>query len=289
MNSPTLTAHATQMGMVIGTAAYMAPEQARGKPVDRRADIWAFGVVLYEMLTGRRAFEGDDVSITLASVLKDDSKWDALPTDLPRPLARLLRRCLEKDSKRRLSAIGDARLELDEQEPASVTSPMPTSTRPSSSVLSRLWPAVVGIVITAAAAAALWPSASPSTSTGLARLAILPPPGDRLYPDSTGVAVSPDGTMVAFVVGSVARSESALWVRSLASMSARRLDDSDGAAMPFWSPDSRRIGFFTNNKLKTIAASGGRAETLADAPGGRGATWSRSNVTQLDPDTAQNV
>src|SRR5215813_7311726 len=114
MNSPTLTARATQMGMIIGTAAYMAPEQAKGKSVDQRADIWAFGVVLYEMLTGRRAFEGDDISITLAAVLKEDVDWQALPPDLPAPVRRLLRRCLEKDPKGRLSAIADARLELED-------------------------------------------------------------------------------------------------------------------------------------------------------------------------------
>ena len=113
-NSPTLTARATQMGMIIGTAAYMSPEQARGKAVDRRADVWAFGAIVYEMLTGTRAFEGDDVSVTLASVIKDDPRWTALPGDLPPALTRLLRRCLEKDPKRRLSAIGDARLELEE-------------------------------------------------------------------------------------------------------------------------------------------------------------------------------
>jgi serine/threonine protein kinase len=116
INSPTLTVQATQMGMILGTAAYMAPEQARGKAVDRRADIWAFGAVLYEMLSGRRAFEGDDISITLASVLKDEPKWTELPADLPPAITRLLRRCLEKDPRRRLSAIGDARLELDERE-----------------------------------------------------------------------------------------------------------------------------------------------------------------------------
>lgn len=110
MNSPTLSVHATQMGVILGTAAYMAPEQARGRPVDRRADIWAFGVVLFEMLTGQRAFEGDDVSITLASVLKDDVEWKALPANVPPSVRRLLHRCLAKDPRRRLSSIGDARL-----------------------------------------------------------------------------------------------------------------------------------------------------------------------------------
>ena len=283
MNSPTLTAHATQMGMVMGTAAYMAPEQARGKPVDRRADIWAFGVVLYEMLTGRRAFDGDDVSITLASVLKDDPKWQELPANLPTPLSRLLRRCLEKEPKRRLSAIGDARLELEEQEQTSAAmSPPPAA--PRISIVSRLWPAVAGIAITAAAAAALWPSAPSSTSAGVARVSILPPPGETVYPDSAGVAVSPDGTMVAFIVGSVARSENELWVRSLDSMSARRLEDTEGAALPFWSPDGRRIGFFTNSKMKLVTLAGGRVETLCDAPSGRGASWNRDNVILFAPD-----
>jgi eukaryotic-like serine/threonine-protein kinase len=133
-NSPTLTAHVTQLGMILGTAAYMAPEQAKGRAVDRRADIWAFGVVLYEMLTGRRAFAGDDLSDVLASVLKSEPVWTALPIDTPPPVQRLLRRCLEKDPRRRLSAIGDARLELDEHEPAAlattVVAPIAVAIRP---------------------------------------------------------------------------------------------------------------------------------------------------------------
>ena len=114
-HSPTITSPAmTGVGVLLGTAAYMSPEQARGKAVDKRTEIWAFGCVLYEMLTGRRAFDGDDISITLASVLKEDVSWVALPSDLPASVRRLLRRCLEKDPKRRLSAIGDARLEMEE-------------------------------------------------------------------------------------------------------------------------------------------------------------------------------
>jgi Tol biopolymer transport system component len=283
-NSPTLTARATQMGMVLGTAAYMSPEQARGRPVDRRADIWAFGAVLYEMLTGRRAFDGDDVSITLANVLKEDPQWTALPADLPAPLARLLRRCLEKDPRRRLSAIGDARLELDEPETTVVAERAAGLAAPRPSAWSRLWPALIGVLIAGGAAAAAWSYSASPPAAALARLSMLPPSGERLYPDSTGVAVSPDGTMVAFIVGAVARSEAQLWVRSVDSMAARRLDDAAGASQPFWSPDSRRIGYFTNTKLKIIAAAGGRAETIADAPGGRGGTWSASNVIVFAPD-----
>ena len=124
------------MGMIIGTAAYMAPEQARGKPVDRRADIWAFGAVLYEMLSGQRAFDGEDVSSTLASVLKDDVRWGALPKDLPAPILTLLRRCLEKDPKRRLSWIGEARLLLED--PGSLA-PMPPPGAAARAASSRTW------------------------------------------------------------------------------------------------------------------------------------------------------
>ena len=281
-NSPTLTARATQMGMVLGTAAYMSPEQARGRAVDRRADIWAFGAVLYEMLTGRRAFEGDDISITLANVLKEDPKWHALPPDLSQPIARLLRRCLEKDPKRRLSAIGDARLELDETDSA-VGAPGQNAASPArpAGLVARLLPFAAGILIAAAAAALMWPRGAASTAADggtVTRLSILPPPGEQLYPDSMGVAVSPDGTMVAYVVGGVTRAASQLWVRSLDSLKARRIESADGATLPFWSPDGKRIGFSTTDKLKVVSASGGRAETLADTTSARGGTWSQANV-----------
>jgi eukaryotic-like serine/threonine-protein kinase len=287
MNSPTLTARATQMGMILGTAAYMAPEQARGRAVDRRADIWAFGAVLYEMLAGRRAFEGEDISVTLANVIKSDVDWDVLPPDLPRPIRRLLRRCLEKDPRRRLSAIGDARLELDEPERAAAettgpTAPAAPASRPS--LVARVWPALAGIVVTAGVAALLWPRGPAAPNQGTIRLSILSPSSTELYPDSTGVAISPDGTMVAFLVGSVRRTDTELWVRSLSSKVARRLDDATGTVTPFWSPDSRRIGFFTSTKLKTIAASGGRSEVVADAPTGRGGIWLPSNDIIFAPD-----
>jgi Tol biopolymer transport system component len=137
-------------------------------------------------------------------------------------------------------------------------------------------------MLTVAVAAFFWPK-EPAAGR-LSRVSLLPPPGNEIYPDSTGVAVSPDGTAVVFVVGSVTQSATQLWIRPLDSNVAHRLDDTDGAVLPFWSPDSRRIGFFTNAKLKTIAVTGGRAETLCDAPGGRGAAWSRSNVIVFAPD-----
>ena len=282
MRSPTLTAR-TQMGMVIGTAAYMSPEQARGKVVDRRADIWAFGVVVFEMLTGKRAFEGDDISETLASVLKSEPNWSALPQDLPSPIRRLLRRCLEKEPRKRLSSIGDARLELDDNEPG-ITASGAGAPAPRPSWLSRLWPAAAAVAVMALVGWLAWPASSTMPDLPVARLSVLAPPGTVIYPDSSMVAISPDGTMAVFIVGSVSRSDTELWVRSLDSPVSRRLEAAEGAILPFWSPDSRRIGFFTNSKLKTIAATGGRAETLCDATGARGGAWSPSNVIVFAPD-----
>jgi Tol biopolymer transport system component len=283
-NSPTLTARATQLGMIIGTAAYMAPEQARGKSVDRRADIWAFGLVLHEMLTGRRVFDGEEISDVLAAVLRQDIDFTQLPAGTPSSVRRLLTRCLERDPRKRLSAMGDARLELDDREAAPAATPAAAVQIARPSLLSRIWPVAAAVIVTAIAAALLMPKASPAPLASLTRLAVLPPPGEELYPDSTGVAISPDGTMVAFVVGGVARSDTELWVRSLDSTTARRLDDAVGAQLPFWSPDSRRIGFFTPTKLETISVDGGRAEVLADAANGRGAVWTAANYILFAPD-----
>jgi len=279
MNSPTLTrqgygAAGTQLGMIIGTAAYMAPEQAKGRVVDRRADIWAFGVVLYEMLAGRRAFEGDDVSEILASVLKTAPDLSVVPAGVSPSVRRLLRRCLEKDPRRRLSAIGDARLELDEIEPAA-PAVHATATPARRSTVALLWPAAVGIVATAAVAALLWPSSRSTPDTTVTRLSVVTPPGLDIYPDSAEVAISPDGRTVAFVVGnSVTLSTSQLWIRSLDSIAARRLEAGDGAHLPFWSPDSRSIGFGADGKLKTLPVAGGRADEICNAANFRGGAWS---------------
>jgi len=295
-NSPTLTAHATQMGMILGTAAYMAPEQARGKSVDRRADIWAFGVVFYEMLTGRRMFEGEETSDVLAAVLRQEVNWSALPAATPPSVRRLLRRCLDRDPRKRLSAISDARLDIDDAISAPAGGDGPAAPAPAAPVapvgptlMSRLLPALAGVIVTALVAYLAWPKAAPAAGTStdpLARLSILAPPGEQIYPDSSGVAISPDGTMVAFIVGSMLRADTELWVRSLNTMKATRLEAGAGANLPFWSPDGRRVGYFTTTKLKTIAASGGRAETVCDAPSGRGAVWTPNNEIFFAPDAA---
>jgi serine/threonine protein kinase/Tol biopolymer transport system component len=291
IESPTFTAHMTQFGVIVGTAAYMAPEQARGKAVDRRADIWAFGVLLYEMVTGRRAFAGDEMSDVLAAVLRQDIDWSALPPATPPRLRQLLERCLERDPKSRLRDIGEARVALakiasgapDSSSSGITAAPgvPPARARWRTSMVPAALAATAGILLTVAV---LHPWSNAATEPPLARVSLLAPPGADLYPDSTGVAVSPDGTMVAFVVGGVTRSGSQLWVRSLSSMTAQRLEDGDGISLPFWSPDSRRIGFFTATKLRTIAASGGSSEIVCAATGGRGATWNKGNVIVFAPD-----
>jgi len=283
--SPTLAHTGTAAGLILGTAAYMSPEQARGKLVDKRADIWAFGVVLFEMLTGARLFAGETVSDTLAAVLKTDPEWALLPAGTPPPVERLLRRCLERDPRRRLRDIGEARLALDEAErPAAAPDRRATAPRPS--ILSRLWPAVAGVALAAAVGALVFPRSRPALDDAVTRLSVLPPPGAGLYPDTAQVALSPDGRRVAFVVGDTGRVSSQLWVRSLDSPVARRLDDGDGTGLPFWSPDSRRIAFFSVDKLKIVTADGGRAEVVCDAPNPRGGAWGSSNVIVFAPDAS---
>ena len=275
-NSPTLTARATQMGMILGTAAYMSPEQARGRPVDRRADVWAFGCVLYEMLTGRRAFAGDDITETLATVLKDPPDWSGLPRDLPSAVQRVLRRCLEKDPRKRLSAIGDARLELDEPDDVRAA-PAPAASASPRPLGPMFAAAAAGAVVTAAIAFGLWRMAgtdTPVRSESMMRTSMLAPESVVFSPDPADSAISPDGKLVVFVVGSVSGTgDSQLWIRPVNTLTAQRLENTEGAYLPFWSPDSGRIGFFADGKLKTIGRDGGRPEVICDAAVGRGGTW----------------
>ena len=284
-NSPTLTARATQMGMIIGTAAYMAPEQAKGRSADRRADIWAFGVVLYEMLTGQRTFAGDDISEVLASVLKTDPEWHAIPAEVPPSVRRLLRRCLEKDPRKRLSSIGDARLELDEIEQVA-TAAAPTVVGPRRTFLSMLMPAAAGAIVTAAIAAVVWTTTRQAPSPVVTRLSVIPDAGAEMYPDSAEVAISPDGRSVVFVVGDPQKTESQLWIRSLDSVVTRRVEGGDGAHLPFWSPDGSRIGFSADLKLKTVPVQGGRAAIVCNSPGFRGAAWNKNDVIIFAADSS---
>ena len=281
MNSPTLTARGTQLGVIVGTAAYMAPEQARGRPADRRADVWAFGIVLYEMLTGRRAFEGDDISITLASVLKDDVDWRALPTDLPASVRRLLRRCLEKDPKRRLSAIADARLELNDAEGSTEVAAVPAPV----AAQTRQWiPWTIAVLASVAAVTSvlLWtPWREPERVRPIRLSTEIGVDGALAVNLGAGAVISPDGRVAVFVVNSDGRNR--LYVRRLEQLQTVLLQETEDAMSPFFSPDSQTIGFFTPGKLKKIAVSGGAVTTLCDAPNGRGGSWGADGTIVFQP------
>ena len=284
--SPTLTQGMTEVGVLLGTAAYMSPEQARGKPVDKRADIWAFGAVLLETLTGRKAFGGDTITDMIAAVVAREPEWERLPADTPKSVTRLLRRCLEKDQEQRLRDIGDARLELEEM----LANPEGLHAEPeavaASSKTSLLWK--VGTAVLALLAAglgfALW-RASQSEPPAITRAFIPAPVGAEFdlgtdYP--APVAISPDGRTLVYGVqedGTTKR----LWVRELDDLEARPLAGTDGAMYPFWSPDSRFLGFFAQGKLKKVEVTGGPAMSLCDAPNGKGGTWNRDGVIVFAP------
>jgi serine/threonine-protein kinase len=297
--SPTLTARATQAGVILGTAAYMSPEQARGRAVDRRADIWAFGAVLYEMLTGRRAFEGEDVSFTLANVLKEGVDWSALPADLPPGVRRLLRRCLEKDPRRRLASMADARLELEDTETAGATGAATGSgawasgtgsgaAAPARRALSL--PVALGIaaaaaLLTAGLMRAFAPATAPvaQAAHGVTRLAVALAENDEVVDTNrVPLALSPDGSMLAFVARHDGIQQ--LCLRRFTERDPVPLPGTEGATMPFFSPDGQWIAFFAQTKLKRIAVGGAAMQIVtADAPDPRGGAWGRDGVIYFAP------
>jgi len=268
--SPTLGVNATGAGMILGTAAYMSPEQARGKLVDRRVDIWAFGCVLFEMLTGTQTFGGDTVSDAVAAILRGDVDWRALPADTPPAIGRLLRRCLEKDPQKRLPHIGVARLEIDE---ALSGAPPPPRASPPPATVGRervVWlaVAVLGAIAAAVIARTLQrPPEAPSLN-----LEVTTPPTT----DPMSFAISPDGQSLVFVAQSAGAPR--LWVRSLETGAMRALGGTDDARNPFWSPDSRSIGFVARARLKRIDLDSGSIRELANAVNSFGGTWNRDGV-----------
>ena len=274
-NSPTLSMNATVAGVILGTAAYMSPEQARGKTVDRRADIWAFGVVLFEMLTGRAVFAGEDVSETLAFVMTKEPAFDALPAKTPLAVRNLLQRCLAKDVRQRLQHIGEARFALEH----AGDTPAAPVTVPVGSPLGngRLAWAVAAIAIVAALvlAFAYFNRAPADQETN--KVSVLPPSNAAISSDSAP-AISPDGRRLAFVAQE-SSGKSLLWVRPLNSLIAQSLAGTEDARQPFWSPDSRFIGFFASGKLKKVDASGGPPQTLCEVgPGTFGGTWNQNGA-----------
>ena len=264
MNSPTITSPATQMGMILGTAAYMAPEQAKGKAVDRRADIWAFGVVLYEMLTGRRPFVGETMTDVIAAIVTREPDWAALPPATPRPIRDLLARCLDKDPRRRLRDIGEARLALERAGAAGADAPAVAAAAPP-------WRRALPWAVTAAALvialASVWMlSARPtSSSAALVRFTVLPPFGVR-RPVGQGFAVSPDGRILAFSASSN-DGQIRIFLRRLDEPGADPVAGSENGVLPFWSPDSRSIAFTKDGGLFRVNLDSGAQRRLCDIPG----------------------
>jgi Tol biopolymer transport system component len=271
-NSPTLTMSATQAGVILGTAGYMSPEQARGKTVDKRADIWGFGVVLYEMLTGRHLFKGEDVGEILAAVIKEEPNFDAVPASV----RRLLRMCLQKDPKKRLHDIADVWLLLEE-------TPVGGGPVRLGGGRARLLPWMI-------AAGAFFVIALASAPFSVAHLREKPPVAtpvrfqipmpEKVTLGGGAFSLSPDGRLLVFAaIG--ADSTRRLYVRTLDALEARPLQGTEGAGLypPFWSPDSRFVGFSIGNKYMKVDVTGGPPQTLCELPGtlGTGA-WGRNGV-----------
>jgi serine/threonine protein kinase len=275
--SPTLASPAmTQAGIILGTAAYMSPEQAKGKPVDRRSDVWAFGCVLYEMIAGRQAFQGESVPEVLAGVIERDPDWSHLPAALPVRLHDLLRRCLEKDPKKRRRDIGDIRIEIEQalSDPPQRAAPVAnqTSSRPA-----RLAWIVAAILAVALAGAIARPYLSAPTEPLETRVDISTPE----TPDPSALALSPDGRRLVFVASRNGQPQ--LYLRSLDADTAQPLSGTEGARLPFWSPDSRSIGFFDLRQLKRIDVPGGLVQSVSSAAPGVGGTWGPDGVIVFAP------
>jgi eukaryotic-like serine/threonine-protein kinase len=281
MNSPTITSPATQMGMILGTAAYMSPEQARGKPVDRRADIWAFGCLLYEMLSGRRAFGGDDISLTLAAVLKEDVDFTALPADTPDSVRRMLRRCLQKDPRKRLSAIADARLDLEESSREAPAGGQATAA-PSGWQRQVVWTAAGALAALAIGAAGitLWRPASPAPS--IVRSEISFPATVLAISGNRSFAIDPSATEIVFV-GQVSGHPDRLYRRRLAADTAEPVAGTDGAMGPSFSPDGQWLVFTQQGRLKKMPAAGGGAIDLGDVGASAGVGFLPDGSFVLNP------
>jgi len=259
-DSPTML---SAVGMIIGTAAYMAPEQARGKVVDKRADIWAFGVVVYEMITGKRLFEGEDVVETLAAVVHKEPDLTAVPANV----RRLLERCLAKDPNKRLRDISGVELLLEASQ---------TATVPLAPITSRIaWIIAAAAIASAAAVSVVHYREAPAVSQTLR--STIPSPEGTVH----SFAISPDGRNL--VIAVEANGKRQLWLRPMDGLQPQPMAFTEGAVYPFWSPDSHWVAFFADNKLKKIEVTGGAAQSICDATDPRGGTWNRDGVIVISP------
>ena len=283
-NSPTLSVAATQQGMILGTAAYMSPEQARGKEVDKRSDIWAFGVVLFEMLTGRQVFTGDTVSDTLASVLAREPKWESLPKNLHPRIRLLLHRCLQKDPQKRLRDAADVALEIEE----AIDAPIITETAQAAPwlgswrriILLGAITVLIGLVIGWIVRPLI--SQKPSSLLSVVHSTIVMPQNTELpqRPDPHFV-ISPDGTYIAFVARS-GNGETQLYLRSIDSLNAQAVPGSENADLPFFSPDGKWIAYFSNTGLYKVSVEGPIPIRIGELPfPPRGASWGLNNTIYI--------
>jgi len=296
--SPTVTHNAgaaTAAGVILGTAAYMSPEQARGKAIDKRTDIWSFGCVLYECLAGRQCFAGETVSDLIAHILQSEPEWGSLPAKTPNRVRELLRRCLEKDAHRRLRDIGDARIELEDVI-AQTTSSSSTAVagQPRAGGLSPVRSALFGaglVVASVLGTIGVWSAFHRAPPRTPVRFEIADAEHMVIDDDGSNAAISPDGRMLAFCARDTSASDAVrsgppagqVWVRSLETLAARRLEGTDDAYLPFWSPDGRYVGFFSAGKLKRVPVTGGAVEELCETGFARGGTWNREDVILFAP------
>ena len=263
--SPTITEAMTQPGVVLGTAAYMSPEQAKGRTVDKRADIWAFGCILYECLTGKKAFEGESVTETLAAILRGDPDWDALPAVTPQNIRFVLRRCLAKERNSRFRDSADVQIEIEEAREVGEAAISQTSLK-----IAYVWAGISGLLVFALAA--------PSFFYFRAE----PPPEVMLFHETVppmqeyALCISPDGRAIAYVASS--GGESSLFVRELGSRVTRKINGTEGAAYPFWSPDSGSIAFGAGSRLKRVDISGGLTRDICEVSSMVGGTWNRDGI-----------
>ena len=282
-NSPTLSMAATNAGMIMGTAAYMSPEQAKAQEVDRRTDLFSFGAVLYEMLTGRQAFPGGTVSEILAGVLKVDPDWSRLPKDTPAGIRRLLERSLRKDRNRRLQTATDALIEIEEETAKPERAGHVASATAAAAPRKRerlAWIAALAVAVAITTVAMLY--FRPLADAPETRLDIVTPATTSVV-SFVSFDVSPDGRRLVFVASGDGASR--LWLRPLDSTTAQPLPGTEGAIFPFWSPDSKSVGFFAAGKLKLVDIGGGLPRTLTDSEGGGGGTWSQEGVIVFAPTT----
>jgi Tol biopolymer transport system component len=286
-NSPTLSMAATMHGVILGTGAYMSPEQAKGKAVDKRTDIWAFGCVLYELLCGRPAFEGEDITEILAAVVKTEPDWSRLPESTPPPIRILLRRCLRKDRRQRLQDAAGVRIEIEETLAAPATAVAATAPASKGWRERLAWASAALLALTTIAFAIAFVLRAPKPPQPLQAMRLNAEIGaDAGLPTGGGAnaVLSPDGARLALVAAGSDQKRH-LYVRPLDQSLAAALSGTENARDPFFSPDGQWIGFFADGKLKKISVQGGAAITLCDVVDDRGGSWGDDGMIVFTPDS----